>query len=309
MKNIYLTFIFTFSLLHLNAQQQAVQVKYEQKSDNSVNFSYSCNSPGNHFLLLKFINLQNSNYFQKGHNIHGRLGTLTTLKPMEVNKPINFQYTYSFWKGKGLKEYKNTKQYLMPYQEGKKVKVNTASHLGQFFDQKVPDSWLSYSFNSEAPDSIFAARKGEVVEVTNIYKNDTTEHLIYTKNRNEIVVEHEDGTLGKYSGLEYNKIKVKEGDIVLPGSFLGIVGREGNDPKNYLLFFTLYYLNISKMTSEPGENRQYGIEYIYVTPKFFNTKMDEPLVPGIYEVKYDRNIIISEMSKKEKKKFFENMSN
>lgn len=308
MKIIKLFLIFTFSSFLINAQKELVQITHERKNDNSINFLYNCNNHGYYYVKLKFPFLQNSSYFSKGHNIYGHLGTLIKLKPIKIDQPINFQYSYVFWKGKGLKDYKNMQQHLMPYNEGKKVRVNYVNHLNQIIEKKVPDSWIAYGFNSSAPDSIIATRKGMVVEVTNSYKNDTTTNFIYTKSRNEIIVEHEDGTLGKYVGFEFNKINVKAGDAVFPGSFLGVVGREGTDPENYQLIFSLYYLNIGNMTSEGGSDGQFGINYTCVAPKFYNEEKHEHLVPGIYEVKHDQNIIMSEMSKKEKKQFLEKAS-
>lgn len=309
MKTLMLIIVFTLSSFLINAQNRIVEITQERKNDNSVNILYSCKTLGNYFVKLNFPFLQNSSYFSKGHNINGRFGTLTTLKPIKIDQPINFQYTYVFWKGKGLKDFKNLQQYIIPYKEGKKVRVNYVDHLNRIIQKKVPDSWISYSFNSMAPDSIIAARKGIVIEVTDSSKNDTTANLIYTKSRNEVIVEHEDGTLGKYIGFEFNKIKVKPGDVVFPGSFLGIVGREGADPYNYMLIFSLYYLDIKNMTDEAGSDGQFGIKYFFVAPKFYNEDMMEHLTPGNCEVKHDQNIIMSEMSKKEKKQYLANRLN
>lgn len=297
----YIWLIFFFSLIfRLNGQQPNIELSSTRNKDQTVEINFTGQFYGHWYVKLIFSNLSNSLYSSFGHVIYDSKGTITKLRPIMEDRPINLRYRYMFWRGKPISEYNSKKVYLLPFSEGKKIKIEYLNHINNMIGQEVPESWMSYNFYSDAPDSIFSSRKGVIINVSNENKTDTTSSFYYQRNRNYILVEHEDGTLARYEGFDNKMINIKEGDKVLPGTYHGTLERYDKDPKKYLLFFTCYYLDIYEKSVNPGYNGNYGIKNTFITPLFFIGNSFQTLVNNdIQEVKHNRDVIISEMTKKE----------
>lgn len=300
---VCLFFIF-FGLFQLHGQRTEIELSSSRNSDNSVDIKFTGQFKGHFYLKLIFKELDNASYSYFGHVIYGTNGMVTKLRPIMNIRPVQFRYNYLLWRGKPIRKYDSKQPYLLPYGEGKKVRVQFLNHINDVLGLPVSKSWISYGFNSESPDSVYSCRKGVVVDVLNQYISDTTKYYGYQSKRNYIMVEHEDGTLAMYSGFENDRIHVKPGDEVFPGSYLGIVGRYDKDAKKYLLTFTCYYLDLSEKLNVPGTDGSYGIKYSGISPLFYNDGSLMNLVNNdMYTVTHHSDVITSEMTKKEIKAY------
>jgi hypothetical protein len=296
--------IIIINFLHLflvaKGQKATIQLSSITNKDGSIDILYNGDFRGSYFLKLQFSYLQNAAYSDFGHVVRSYRGKLTTLKPLNQINGISFSYSYQFWRGRPLKEYDKNQTYLLPYSAGKSVMVQYVNHINQILDLPVPPNWVSYAFITKNPDTIFSCRKGIVVDVINEFQTDTFKLYKYQSQKNYIVVEHEDGTLARYTGLEKDKFQVKPGEKVFPGTPIGIIGRYDKTPNHFVLHISFYYLDTSNKTVEAGSNNSFGIFYNYITPMFLTNYGIQTLGDNdMYQVLTSNEVVKSEMSKKE----------
>jgi hypothetical protein len=116
-----------------------------------------------------------------------------------------------------------------------------------------------------------------------------------SKTRNYIYVEHNDGTISRYSILSSIKLLVQVGDKVIPGQPLAVFDKQEHD---YTMLFDVFYLNL-KATSTTGTN------YFTARPRFVfeSSKIDLASPFTVYpDVIHPIEIVTKELSNKEIKK-------
>lgn len=113
---------------------------------------------------------------------------------------------------------------------------------------------------------------------------------------NNILIEHNGGSVAVYKGFGEGQMEAKEGDEVLPHSFIGLVGSTPTNKK--YLSFMLYYL------SATGFEEGSKAEQTFVTPVFLTTTGSSQLTNRQkYESAISNEIITKEMSRRQKKDF------
>ena len=284
------------------SQNSDVEITYQRNSDNSVDFNFRKKVPGCFWVNIKFSNLENST--QRSYNgcIKGYSGKVFTLKPNNHNRGIGFSYSYRYHRGKALSRLKKDIVYLLPFKNNTKVRVYNSGYLGKRFGKGAPDSWTAFQFNTKNEEVVLAARKGLVVKVVDKFISDTTKSCYYKSKVNEILIEHKDGTLARYSGFKGGSIKVKEGQKVYPQDELGLSGRYDTDSWHKLSFY-LYYLNTPFIdnlnTKEKEMNR-----FTYVNPRFHWKGGESIILPrNDYVAESTEELIMQEFSRREKKKY------
>ena len=87
---------------------------------------------------------------------------------------------------------------------------------------------LEYAVDFEMSEGtkIFSARSGKVTAVKFDSKESGKDRSFIDK-ANYIRILHRDGTIGYYAHLKYNGVKVKKGQIVNSGEFIGLSGCTG----------------------------------------------------------------------------------
>lgn len=290
----------------VNAQDKALEISYKKNSDNSVSFSYAKNNPGSTYIILNFSQLTNSSNSVIRRTINGFSGIITTLKPIDPKKGIGFSYSYSYIDGNSRAKPDLDFRYIFPFQNNKKITVRRLTFLGKKFGNIEPKNWASFQFLTEPNDTVYAARKGEVVKIVDEFNPDTSFEYDFHNESNYIVVEHDDGTLARYGVLKKNSVMVKLGDDVFPLTPLAVTGSYDN-PENSQLRFSVYYLEddileLNNSGSSLSNQRHY---HSYVNPFFYNgedgsvTKLTSD---KDYVAYCNNDIIEEEMTKREKKK-------
>jgi len=187
------------------------------------------------------IYMKNTNIFDvtfKYDALYKGLSPLDTLPLVDVISPksekllarfaiIDAKYSlkgkYSWVIGNKNVQHNNKYLYRLPYKKGI-TKVVTQGFGGAFSHKG--DSKYAVDFNLKKGDKIFASRSGIVVMAKSDGKKGGVLKKFY-KDANFITIRHDDGTLGKYNHLAYDGVKVKIGQRVKRGEFIGISGNTG----------------------------------------------------------------------------------
>ena len=282
------------------AQERVIIVNAVKNQNNSVEISYEKFKPGTYTVYLKFKNLENTSSSDIEKIVKDKSGTLYTLRPRDPNKGIGYSYSVTYVPGNFKAKVDTTYCYLLPFKNAKNYIVYESKNVYEvYFNKKKDIVFKSYAIRAKNPDSIYAMRKGIVIEVANKQSNKTyQDDLVFTTQRSSIRVEHEDGTYANYNGFKSSSISVKEGDAVYPSSFLGVIDEFNKE--YYLLNFDIYY----PVKEKNNNDHKSMLSHNYLTPYFHTTEGDVQLVNGgEYTALVKEEFISTEMSKKEIKAF------
>lgn len=315
-KTIYYTFQFAMKkfynktiviiLLTLSfqnhAQKRVLDISYERNKDNSVAINYTKNAPGSYYVQVRFPILENCIQGEFSTVVKDLGGTLLTLLPMNQNQPIRFSTSTSYSRGEPNPKVDKDFVYMLPYKKGKTVKIIEATSLNEkYFGKKKIDSWKSFIVDTKSKDSIFAMRKGIVIEIVNKHEAISTNNARYTSSLNYIIIEHQDGTTSTFKGLNKDSFFVKEGQTVYPQSKLGVLNIF--DESKYRLYFHVSYLVDNKNTNNSKEK----MHREFVDPIFLTKKGETKLNHGNeFTVGFSEALLKEEFSRREKKKFKKN---
>ena len=307
LRNIYLIFSALYVSHHASAQDRVFEIMPKMLENRSVEMNYVKSRPGSYTVAINFINL--SNTLQSSESVlsvNGNSGILLTMKPINKDEGVRFSsYIFIPIRGKLKPKFKEDFCYVLPYKVGKKVRVAEMGYANEkFFGAEKQSDWNSYLVSTNQPDSVTAIRKGVVVEIFDKSADTNSEIVAFTTEKNYLIVEHEDGTLLRYSGFKQGSITVPLGETVLPGSVLGINAQTQKD--HYSISLLLYYLNSADFESLKGQSLSKPKSlYKILTPKFtFNgSTCDLIEMNKEYTVFNSEEIIKQELSKKELKKY------
>lgn len=300
--------LITFLTLSSYSQQKPVEITYNRNDDKTIDFYYKKTSPGSTHIIINFNRLENTkskSVIKK--TIKGFAGNLLKLEPFDDKKSINFSYSYSYMLGNSKAKVENQFKYGLPFKQGKEVQAFDLNYLGEKFGNTEPKNWKAIQFLTSPNDTVYASRKGIVVETKNEFSEDNTTEYSYKKGANHIIIEHEDGTLAKYGVLKRNSFLVNVGDKVYPSIPIAIAGTY-DKPENSQLRFEVYYLNNEVIASRKiGEKQTLANQkhyYAFINP-FFHTKSNPTQLNSgeKYIVICNDDIVELEMSKREKKKW------
>jgi murein DD-endopeptidase MepM/ murein hydrolase activator NlpD len=166
------------------------------------------------------------------------------LSPKDNGKGWNWSYTYYATFGSLAAVHDETYAYSLPYAPGQSYRVSQGfngdySHSGAnrfAIDWKMPTG-----------TAVHAARDGIVVGI----KADSSvggPDSKYDCEANYILIKHRDGTLGQYVHLAKDGNRVKVGDPVRAGDFIGLSGNTGHT--------TGPHLHFSVFKARDGKQRQ-----------------------------------------------------
>jgi murein DD-endopeptidase MepM/ murein hydrolase activator NlpD len=169
---------------------------------------------------------------------------LFTLSPTDVARGWSWTYTYYSTFGSTSAKHDDSFVYALPYSSGKSYRVSQGyngeySHFGA--DQYAID------WRMPLGTAVHAARGGIVVGV----KNDSNlggDDSKYDWDANYVLIQHSDGTLGQYVHLLKGGSKLKVGQRVETGDFIGLSGNTGHS--------TGPHLHFSVFKAKDGKHRQ-----------------------------------------------------
>ncbi len=303
MKYHLITLLLLFNILTFHealGQSNALQINYEERDNNNVDFYYEKTDPGSYTIWVQFQNLRNTSFSPFPRTIKGYNGKAFTLIPRDKEIGISFSYNYTYIRGKLNPKVDKGFIYRLPFKKGVSTRVQKLGYLGKsLFGQSVPKNWISYQFSTDT-DTVFALRKGIVIDIKDGYEIDTVSS--YTSKKNEISIEHSDGTIATYRGFVKGEIHVKVGDKVYPNTPLGSIKHHKSGYISKLRLM-LYFLSDGSLDKGKTNMQNYKSRYQFVEPLFLTSEGTTLLSNNQnYNADYNEEIITAEMTKKEKKK-------
>ncbi len=271
--------------------------------NSNLEISVLKNTPGTYtvyFYLTRAENIRQSRPFTtivRGDRV------LVTLTPIIENQRMDVSYNYRYARGYHDPKLDTAFVYRLPYSI-QKGEVMALAHYNlrerHFEGGSASKNWASFQFQLERGDTIFAARKGLVVEVRNDVEALPEDMATnYHSTSNQIVVEQNDGTIVYYDVFEKGSITVKPGDIIFPGTPLGKAGAfyENGD---YQIRFWISYPELQNDYRTNTDNPSF--EWTYINPMFLTDKGVVQLTHGSrHQAVTSPELEQKEMTKKELK--------
>lgn len=232
-------------------------------------------------------------------------GTLFEIPDSVRGKPNDNQYRYWCLYGYHSTDLDSSFIYRLPFSEYRKGPVE-ANQLYTPPQERKPNDYIGYQFILNEGDTILAARKGIVVHIG--YDTIPPEQNVDSRYRawsNEVMVEHNDGTLGWYYVLDKESILVREGDWVYPGTPIGFPGSYSGGPPHAR--FVVLYPGINPDFDTDNIYKTWPLKYYGFTPYFLTRdgvrKLQEE---GYYRAASSDALVRREMTRKEIKQFKKN---
>lgn len=287
-----------------SAQNHSIEITSEMKEDRSVDFIFEKKDVGSFYLNLTFDRLENASPTSYKGTVNSSQGKLLSIKPLNADRSVGYSYKYTYIRGQLNPKIDTSFVYLLPVSKGKTVKaLNHFNINAMYFGSVQPKNWKSFQFNVESGDTVFAARKGLVVEVKDGIDPNPSANVSYSSNSNSILIEHEDGTLGNYYVLKKGSLMVKPGQVVYPHTPLALAGTYDLE-SNSQIRFCVYYLaedNLEKSDQTTLATKKNF--YAFVNPLFFTSEGGVYLkAQQNYTVDFKEEHIMKELNKREKKK-------
>ncbi|TDQ11863.1 M23 family metallopeptidase [Pedobacter metabolipauper] len=263
-----------FSNLTIQAQEALVKVTARRNTNNSVDFVYEKPDPGTVTLILSFNDFTNTIASQKkDFTIKSTSGNVTTLTPTNKEQGIGYSYSYSYIRGKLNPKYDTEFVYILPCKKGSKVRPAESTFVGAtFFGDTTPADWKVYTFFTETADTVTAIRKGIVVDVKDKFESDENANVEFSSKKNELIVEHADGTMATYIGFKKGSIPVKVGQTVFPGTILGVNSRSNVRSKFHSSIRIVYLKSLEFGRETAGTLQKSNSVYGFVTPHFYTAE-------------------------------------
>ncbi len=300
-------FLCLVSCIHMYCQTKPVIFKTKKNSDKSLDIIYEKSVEGNYTAIVEFVGLDNVTDTQARHicKIKGQRGLLLKLRPKDPTKNITYDsYRTVYIRGRLKPKVDLDYLYNLPFKKGHTIKAYNLSNLGKkYFGSKLPTNWKSYGFKAKNTDTVVSIRKGIVVKVKEDHPHELDSLSSYTSKSNRVFIEHKDGTIARYTGFVQNGVLVQPGQKVLPNTPIGIIPPP-ESPNHHMLKLTISYLSSSEFRKTPTKLKDKVAHYTYVTPKFLTTDGAVELEPKTeYTADFSEEILFSEFSKREKKKY------
>lgn len=301
-KKFIYSLVTLFLICSAFGQNNIISINHKTNKDNTIDFFYKKNAPGSYSINIEFTSLTNcfSNSFKSV--VKGYSGRLFTLKPINPTQGIGLAYKYTYVLGNLNPKIDSLYTYSIPFKKGTDFTCFEQDFVGEkYFENEAPKNWKSYQFSTSDNDTVYATRKGIIIKVEDKFKSDSLNYY-YTSKKNEVLIEHEDGTIGSYIGFKHKEILVKLGDVVYPQTPIGIATSLYNNIKK--IEFRVFFLinpNFYSNRNETLKNKIHKHQFIF--PYFLTTEGKTQLIPHKkYTSYFNKELLINEMSKKEIKK-------
>lgn len=191
--------------------------------------------------------------------------------------------------------------YLLPLAAGKQATVYHLKNLGaEYFGKDEPKDWASFAFKTEPGDKVFAARRGQVIEVEESNGETSGTNLSYSRAQNYLIIEHEDCTYGRYEMLKEKSVVPEPGDEVEAGDLLGTVASGDGFSIGSHLRFMVYYREISRTDMINYRRSASKLTSRFFSPFFQLSDKTGSLQDEVsYEVEHPEEVIFQEMKKRQ----------
>ncbi len=265
--------------------------KYDEEKDEFL-FLINKRVLGNYSLAVDFLNPGNIAPPSQYRTSVRSSGVLMRLKPLQPHLSAGCGLRYVFILGDNQARPDSLFAYRLPFSplKGDVPFQSSESYDSEFFKFAVPKVRRACHFELAPGDTVYAARKGRVVDL----ENDNID-----PGRNVIRIEQPDGTIANYSGLARGSALVKKDEMVFPETPLACMPAEG---EKAMLSFFVYYIENTVFTKGNAYNSSRAFTSAFIDPVFTTAWGSVKLESGrSYTAKITPEMQQLEMTKKELK--------
>ena len=154
------------------------------------------------------------------------------ITPVEANAEASWSYTYFATWGNLTAKHDETYVYSLPFAPGEAYAVSQGFHGA--YSHTGGDAF-AIDFKMNEGTHVHAARGGVVVGS----RDDSSSggpNKKFEWDANYVLIQHDDGTYGHYVHLQKGANRVKVGDLVQPGDWIGCSGNTGHTTGPHLHF-------------------------------------------------------------------------
>jgi hypothetical protein len=222
-----IAFCFIFSV----NKAQFVEVQYDYNNVGDCIFGASNNSKTPMFLNLEFTSFENTRFTEELPYVKklepGYNALFTLLREPDAPAPY-FIFDIKTYRSNPIPDIDLDFPYLIPFAPGKIVKPINVDNIEGFWGMDEPKSWKATGFEANPGETIYAARQGQIVEITGETRvgDPKTWYNTWT---NVITLLQTDGTLICYKNVIDKDKKLRINQIVQAGEILGKVAPNSPD--------------------------------------------------------------------------------
>ena len=301
-QHLLLTAALLSTSLTLSAQQADIEIDSKWVDNTNLEISAVKHTVGSYTIAIVFTERQNTRQAPTFKTImRGPTQRLLTVEAANAERPVRCAYRYTYVRGYRHPKLDSSFVYRLPYSTSHApVMARSILNLNEIFlNGKPARGWHSWQFLLNPGDTVFAARKGTVVEVHDGAAQ-LESHLSasYHSDNNNVLIEHPDGTLCNYSVLEAGSIQVREGDIVYPGTPIARAGSYNEGTADTQVRMLIYFPDEKPNVTSP--NTETFFEWVYYNPHFATAEGTCQLQDGrSYQAVSSPELVQAEMTKRE----------
>jgi hypothetical protein len=293
--------------IRMQREQRLIVIRHEK--NNQGNIDFYCENKGfcTYTVTVTFSSLMNLEAdIPLPATVEVQPGTQRIFTLRKMSTPINFQYHFQTAKGCLHPKADTGFTYLLPIAPGKEARIFELSYIGaKYVGESKPKDYYVIGVHMHSGDTIYAARRGRVVEVKDD-ANITDSGISYDREENYVDIVHDDCTFGKYTVFRDSSIFVHPGDWIEAGQPLGIVGGERYTAGPHVRFSVRYHLD-QEILDKDGQPAGRKEPWAYVPMNFWVKETGKVhLVKGTtFTCEHPTDLITREMTKKEARKWKE----
>jgi len=222
-----------------NAQLAEVEYNYNNNGDCIVGAHNHTKTPL--YLNLTFTSLENTTFREPlpyVKKLDPGFNSLFIL-PRAAEEAPRFIFDIKTFRSNPLPEINLNFPYLIPFQPGTTVQPVDVKSMDGFWGPDIPKNWRATGFKAQPGEGIFAARQGQIVEISGAKKSENTQTW-YNTQINSITLLQSDGTLITYKNVIDKEQKLALNQIVQAGEKLGEVVLGVSEIVVVVYYFSLY---------------------------------------------------------------------
>ncbi|MEI6139854.1 MAG: M23 family metallopeptidase [Mariniphaga sp.] len=300
MKRYLITFIFFLLSYSICFSQEPIEVLYDL--DDQENYNFYCNNTDfcNYtveVLFTQIFNLKSNVGSQYRVEVRPGRTSLASFSPQKPENHTSIKYSYSYYKGCINPGINLNFTYLLPLGEGKKTKALPMGYLKVNTQDREPKDWYAIGFKMDYGDTVYAARRGIVVEKRDEAKLQLSGYA-YSSQENYIEIVHDDCSFGRYQVLSGTLVKL--GQRVEAGEPIGFAGGDKYEIGPHIRF-SVYYNDEQKVSTNGNDGTKKIVYWAYVPLVFYTPESKNALLVygKEYTSEHPESIIKQEMSKRQ----------
>lgn len=257
MQKAVFLFLFLFQLVLVRAQ--LVQVEYNYNNVGDCIFGAHNQSKTPLYLHMWFTNLEYTSFREELPYIKkldpGYNSLFTLARESEEGAP-QFIFEIKSFRSDPAPRVDLSFPYLVPFSPGTEIKPVDINNVAGFWGPEEPKGWKATGFLAKQGMPVFAARQGQIVEITGASHTGNSQTW-YNTLTNAITLLQPDGTLITYKNVVDKNDDLKLNQKIQAGEQIGEVAAGANELVlviyHYSLTSTALQFIIPSFLTEPGK--------------------------------------------------------